>query len=93
MNQNPEVIKLKNKSRYKGKKRLGHRKQKEKMSNWSKCLQVIWHKGIISFLSDIKVKKKNNNNSLENSTKYTDISPKIKIEVSFNHMIKFLLYS
>lgn len=33
MNQNPEVIKLKNKSHYKGKKRRGHRKQKEKMSN------------------------------------------------------------
>ena len=26
------------------------------MSNWSKCLQVIWHKGIIFLLSEIKVK-------------------------------------
>lgn len=40
----------------------------------------------------LKSKKKNNNDSLENSTKYTDISPKIKIEVTFKHMIVFTLF-
>lgn len=86
MTQNPEAIKDKLNH---VKKNLVHRKWKERMSNWSKYLQVISLKGIISLLSDLKIKRKNTNISLENCAKYTDILPKIKIEVAFKHMTRY----